>query len=289
MSTIVPMPVRVKPPPAEIGEIISPGCADLATTMPGEGRPDHRVVELHAGHAHGLLGHADLLLRAAELGSQRVALGAGGVHRLLADQLPPQQLLLPREVALGLIELGPDLGHLRARRGELGPGQRERGLGLGVVEPGQDVALLDPHAFLDRHLGHLAGDLRGDRGLAAGGHVAAGVQHGPRALAGRPRHRGLHRRWRRPDGEPQSGRRRAREPPAASRRQPGARAAAGAIAVDPQLLEQLRLRLSPCALGSAIHSVCHGGAARGSAARPSRRAGGSSRAWQPDVWGRSDE
>ena len=26
MSTIVPMPVRVKPPPADTGEIISPGC-----------------------------------------------------------------------------------------------------------------------------------------------------------------------------------------------------------------------------------------------------------------------
>ena len=37
MSTIVPMPVRVKPPPAEIGEIISPGCADLATTTPLNG------------------------------------------------------------------------------------------------------------------------------------------------------------------------------------------------------------------------------------------------------------
>src|SRR5438094_599463 len=37
MSTMVPMPVRVKPPPAEIGEIISPGCAALAITMPVNG------------------------------------------------------------------------------------------------------------------------------------------------------------------------------------------------------------------------------------------------------------
>jgi len=37
MSTMVPMPVRVKPPPAEIGEIISPGCADLAITTPLNG------------------------------------------------------------------------------------------------------------------------------------------------------------------------------------------------------------------------------------------------------------
>jgi hypothetical protein len=37
MSTIVPIPVRVNPPPAEIGEIISPGCADFVTTTPLNG------------------------------------------------------------------------------------------------------------------------------------------------------------------------------------------------------------------------------------------------------------
>ena len=37
MSTMVQMPVRVKPPPAEIGEIISPGCAALAMTTPLNG------------------------------------------------------------------------------------------------------------------------------------------------------------------------------------------------------------------------------------------------------------
>ena len=147
MSTIVPMPVRVKPPPAEMGEIISPGCADLATTTPAKGARITVLSSCTLATRHGLLRHADLLLRAGELGAQRVALRQGGVHRLLADQLPPQQLLLPREVALGLIELGADLGQLRASRRQLGPGQRERGLGLGVVEPGQDLALLDPHAL----------------------------------------------------------------------------------------------------------------------------------------------
>ena len=37
MSTMVPMPVRVKPPPADRGEIISPGWADLAITTPAKG------------------------------------------------------------------------------------------------------------------------------------------------------------------------------------------------------------------------------------------------------------
>ena len=37
MSTIVPIPVRVKPPPAESGETISPTWAALAITTPVNG------------------------------------------------------------------------------------------------------------------------------------------------------------------------------------------------------------------------------------------------------------
>ena len=37
MSTIVQIPVRVKPPPADTGEIISPGCASLEIAMPSNG------------------------------------------------------------------------------------------------------------------------------------------------------------------------------------------------------------------------------------------------------------
>ena len=36
MSTMVQMPVRVKPP-EDMGEIISPGCAFLEVTMPANG------------------------------------------------------------------------------------------------------------------------------------------------------------------------------------------------------------------------------------------------------------
>ena len=43
---MVPMPVRVNPPPADTGEIISPGCAFLAIDHAGERRPDHHVVQL---------------------------------------------------------------------------------------------------------------------------------------------------------------------------------------------------------------------------------------------------
>ncbi len=37
MSTIVQMPVRVKPPPADTGEIISPGCASFEIATPENG------------------------------------------------------------------------------------------------------------------------------------------------------------------------------------------------------------------------------------------------------------
>ena len=55
----------------------------------------------------------------------------------------------PRVVALGLLELRADLALLRARGGELRPREPELRLGLRVVEPGEDLALLDAHALLD--------------------------------------------------------------------------------------------------------------------------------------------
>ena len=40
---MVAMPVRVKPPPAETGDTISPRCASFDTTMPAKGA---RTVQL---------------------------------------------------------------------------------------------------------------------------------------------------------------------------------------------------------------------------------------------------
>ena len=37
MSTMVPTPVRVKPPPADSGETISPTCAAFSVTTPANG------------------------------------------------------------------------------------------------------------------------------------------------------------------------------------------------------------------------------------------------------------
>ena len=144
MSTMVPMPVRVKPPPAEIGEIISPGCADLAMTTPAERGADDGVVELHLRDRQRLLRDLDLLLDVGEPGPQHVPLGERGVQALRAHQLPVEEPLLADVVALGLIELGAYLGELRARGHELGLRQAEPGAGLGVVETRQHRALVAP-------------------------------------------------------------------------------------------------------------------------------------------------
>ena len=65
MSTMVQMPVRVKPPPADIGEIISPGCASFEMTTPSNGART-TVVEIGlAARSTSALGDRDLLLRQA--------------------------------------------------------------------------------------------------------------------------------------------------------------------------------------------------------------------------------
>ena len=46
MSTIVQMPVRVKPPPADTGEIISPGCASFEIAIAVERRAHDHVGEI---------------------------------------------------------------------------------------------------------------------------------------------------------------------------------------------------------------------------------------------------
>ena len=87
MSTMVPMPVRVKPPPAEIGEIISPGCADLATTTPLNGA---RITVLSSCTWATATDSCATLTCSSVAGqprAQHVALGERRVERLRADQL----------------------------------------------------------------------------------------------------------------------------------------------------------------------------------------------------------
>ena len=82
MSTMVPMPVRVKPPPAEIGEIISPGCADLATTIPLNGARITVLSSATCATASAFLRHLGLLLGAGEARAQGSHAGPRAASRL---------------------------------------------------------------------------------------------------------------------------------------------------------------------------------------------------------------
>ena len=103
-------------------------------------------------------------------------------------------------------EMGADLGELGAGSRQLCLGQGELGLGFGIIEPGQHIALLDPHAFLNQDFGHFPGDLGRHRSLTPRRDVAAGVQHRAHdgLLARRARHCSTHRkRLRQSQNEPE--------------------------------------------------------------------------------------
>ncbi len=131
------------------------------------------------------------------------------------------------------------------------------GLGLRVVEPSQDVALLDAHALLDHDLGDLAGDLRRHGRLAPSRHVAARVEDRTRPLPRGTRHRDLHRRWRRPGREPEQAGGHEHDDEGQGAQHPTAYpGTARGGSIDPELLQQLGLvRLSrvshllQCAMG----------------------------------------
>ena len=74
MSTIVQMPVRVKPPPAETGEIISPGCASFEIATPLNGARITVSVEVGLARVDLALGDLHLLLRQRDPRLQRVDL-----------------------------------------------------------------------------------------------------------------------------------------------------------------------------------------------------------------------
>ena len=93
MSTMVQMPVRVKPPPAETGEIISPGCASLEMATPSNGaRTTMSARSVFAG-GDLRLGDLDLLLRHRNPRLERLDLRLRGVELGARDDLVLDQLL----------------------------------------------------------------------------------------------------------------------------------------------------------------------------------------------------
>jgi hypothetical protein len=129
-----------------------------------------------------------------QLRAQGIARGDGLVVLRARNQLLADQRVQAPRIGLGLLELGLDVGHLRARLFELRGRQRTLGIGIHRVERGHHLALLHAHAFFDEHLAHLAGDLGRYRGHAPGDDIAAGVQHRRAFAAGGNRRdrRGAH-------------------------------------------------------------------------------------------------
>ena len=102
MSTTVAMPVRVKPPPAEIGDTISPGCASLETTTPSNGA---RTIKSSRSCARTrtVPSATCTSLRSASSRALSAATSDCAVVELqFADQFVLAQLLAAAQVALGL-------------------------------------------------------------------------------------------------------------------------------------------------------------------------------------------
>ena len=70
MSTMVQIPVRVNPPPAEPGDTISPICAFLTVTTPGERRTHDVIVQKFLLPLDLEFRHADVRFRVAQIGGE---------------------------------------------------------------------------------------------------------------------------------------------------------------------------------------------------------------------------
>ena len=162
----------------------------------GRNRRDHlarlRVLrdgDAVEGRAHDHVGEVDL--ERSDLRLRDLDLLRASAMRALSDSTcalrridfrPPDDLFLDQLVETVLASARPPEPHFvlrrgAARRAQLRLGDRQRRADLRVVQPGEDLALLDRLAFLDVHLEDLARDLRRDRGPAAGRDIARRVQH----------------------------------------------------------------------------------------------------------------
>jgi hypothetical protein len=115
MSTTVPMPVRVKPPPAEMGEIISPGCASLVVTTPSNGA---RMTMSSICCCHKATWRSPVVMSSSCCRQARrsdLALDSAVQVGLRRDVLFGQ-LGFAREFLVGLFELRP--GFFQRRRAE---------------------------------------------------------------------------------------------------------------------------------------------------------------------------
>ena len=181
MSTIVPMPVRVKPPPADTGEIISPGCASFEIATPSNG-------------ARTAMSARSVCRRLTRLSATSICCCATAM-RALSDSTSAARRsssALPIDLLLDELLAAAERQLRFAQPRFVFRGAAARRLELRLARPPalpatcessslrQHLPLFDRLAFLDEHFEHFAGDLRRDRRPPPRRHVARGVQHGAR-------------------------------------------------------------------------------------------------------------
>ncbi len=178
MSTRVQMPVRVKPPPAETGEIISPGWASLVMATPEKGaRMTVSSMSWRRTATWRLATSTSWRWVSRRAASEPTS--ASAVSTWDSVEIPSLRSWRRRR-RLTRASSQADLGLLEAALGGrgLGLGERELLLDGRGVEAGEHLSLAHLHTLLDVDVRDLAGDLRGDGGLAPRRDIARGVEHG---------------------------------------------------------------------------------------------------------------
>ena len=143
MSTIVAMPVRVKPPPADIGETDLAGLRVLRDHHALERRADLQVVEALLAERELRLGHADLRPGGRKPRRERSDFGLGRVERALCDQLLLDQGAVALERLARVGEPHLDLAQVAPRGLEAAGGDVVLRLRRRRIEPREHLARLD--------------------------------------------------------------------------------------------------------------------------------------------------
>ena len=181
MSTIVQMPVRVKPPPAETGEIISPGWALRSMTTPPNGARILCLSSTAALRCTSSRAVCEFACGLEQLGAKNAepCFGLGQVG--LAGEALLRQVADAVQNALRVTQVGRNGGC----GGLGGGGPRARQVEVGfrqyAVQPRDDLAALHHSSLVDEELDNLAGDLRRDRRLAPRHDVPGGAEVARRA------------------------------------------------------------------------------------------------------------
>jgi hypothetical protein len=170
------MPVRVKPPPPEIGDNFS-RLSRLRNDHAAEWGTQGGIRKLHIGASHGGLRERYLFVLRRDLRLNRFDLSLRALISLLWNETAGDQAFAA-EIPPCLCQLHCILSQQGLRGPRLSVRLRQRRFLRGVFQPRNDLPRLDMLAFLDEYFGLCVRDLSGYGGLAAAGHVAYGGQVG---------------------------------------------------------------------------------------------------------------